>query len=36
MTQPDSGHETDSSLEDLLVFIRDSRGFDSPDTSDRP
>ena len=28
MTQPDSGHETDSSLEDLLVFIRDSRGFD--------
>ena len=28
MTQPDSGHETDSGLEDLLVFIRDSRGFD--------
>ena len=28
MTQPYSGHETDSSLEDLLVFIRDSRGFD--------
>jgi two-component system CheB/CheR fusion protein len=28
MTQPDSGHETDDGLEDLLVFIRDSRGFD--------
>jgi two-component system, chemotaxis family, CheB/CheR fusion protein len=28
VTQPDSGHETDSGLEDLLVFIRDSRGFD--------
>ena len=28
MTQPDTGHETDSGLEDLLVFIRDSRGFD--------
>ncbi len=28
MTQPDSGHETDGGLEDLLVFIRDSRGFD--------
>ena len=28
MTQPDNGQETDSGLEDLLVFIRDSRGFD--------
>ena len=28
MTQPDTGQETDSGLEDLLVFIRDSRGFD--------
>jgi two-component system CheB/CheR fusion protein len=28
VTQPDSGHKTDSGLEDLLVFIRDSRGFD--------
>ena len=28
MTQPGSGDEADSALEDLLVFIRDSRGFD--------
>lgn len=25
--------EADAALEDLLLFIRDSRGFDSPDTS---
>ena len=28
MTQPDSGDDMDSGLEDLLVFIRDARGFD--------
>jgi two-component system CheB/CheR fusion protein len=28
MTQPDSGEAVDSDLEDLLIFIRDSRGFD--------
>jgi len=28
MTQPNDQHEVDSSLEDLLIFIRDARGFD--------
>jgi two-component system CheB/CheR fusion protein len=28
MTRPDSGEETGRGLEDLLVFIRDARGFD--------
>ena len=28
MTRPDSGEEIDTDLEDLLVFIRDARGFD--------
>ena len=28
MTQPDTGQEVDRGLEDLLVFIRDARGFD--------
>jgi two-component system, chemotaxis family, CheB/CheR fusion protein len=28
VTQPDTAEEVDSSLEDLLVFIRDARGFD--------
>ncbi|HEX6933847.1 MAG TPA: CheR family methyltransferase [Streptosporangiaceae bacterium] len=28
MTPPDPGEEVDSTLEDLLIFIRDSRGFD--------
>jgi two-component system, chemotaxis family, CheB/CheR fusion protein len=28
MTQPDSGDEPDRGLEDLLIFIRDARGFD--------
>ena len=28
MTRPDSGEEIDTGLEDLLVFIRDARGFD--------
>jgi len=28
MTEPNNGEEIDSGLEDLLVFIRDARGFD--------
>jgi two-component system, chemotaxis family, CheB/CheR fusion protein len=28
MTQPDGPEEVDSTLEDLLIFIRDARGFD--------